>query len=56
MKKILFCIEIDSSHYARDLLTKMLKDDPNNRISSEEVVKELETIKIEVLYFFSLVK
>ena len=30
----------------------MLEDDPNERISSEEVVNELESIKIEVLQFF----
>jgi hypothetical protein len=30
----------------------MLNDEPGERISSEEVVKELETMKIEVLYFF----
>ena len=53
MKKPFFCIEIDRSHYARDLLTKMLEEDPNKRISSEEVVKELQSIKIEVLWFFS---
>ena len=50
-KKKLFCTEIDPSHYARDLLTKMLEDDPNKRITSEEVVNELESIKIEVQYF-----
>jgi hypothetical protein len=47
----IFCTEIESSHYARDLLKKMLEDDPNKRITSEEVVNELESIKIEVQYF-----
>ena len=41
--------EIDRSHFARDLLTKMLKDELGERISSTQVVKELETIKIKVL-------
>jgi hypothetical protein len=41
--------EIDRSHFARDLLIKMLEDDPHKRISSEEVVKELET-KFNVLF------
>ena len=54
MKKTLFCTEIDRSHFALDLIKKMLQDDPNKRISSEEVVKELETIKIEVTLFLKL--
>ena len=48
LKNTFLFTEIDSSHFARDLLTKMLEDDPDKRISSEEVVKELNSIKIEV--------
>ena len=55
-KHFFFCTDIHPLHYARDLLTKMLEDDPNKRISSEEVVNELKSIKIEVLLFFNLVK
>ena len=51
MKKTLFCTEIERSHYVRDLLTKMLKAEPGERISSIQVVKELKDIKIEVFYF-----
>ena len=49
MKNTFFCIEIDRSHYARNLLTKMLKAEPGERISSIQVVNELKDIKTEVL-------
>ncbi|XP_046448834.1 cAMP-dependent protein kinase, catalytic subunit-like isoform X2 [Daphnia pulex] len=39
--------KIDNSHYARDLLCKMLEDESGKRISSFEVANELKSIKNE---------
>ncbi len=43
-----FCTEIDRSHYLRCLIQKMLADNPNDRISSSDAVRELKLICIQV--------
>jgi hypothetical protein len=49
LPKTLILSEIDRSHhYARDILLKMLADEPGQRISSSQIVNELKSIKINV--------
>lgn len=43
-------IEIGSSHFARKLVHEMLADNPDNRISSSDVVDKLQSIEKEVLF------
>jgi hypothetical protein len=47
------CItEIDPCHYALELIGKMLKYEPNDRISSDDVVIQLKRIKQKVIMLY----
>lgn len=45
----LFSSEIDQSHYAKELFTNMLVHNREGRISSNNVVDQLNTIKGKVI-------
>ncbi len=42
------CSELERTHYAYDLITEMLKMEPNDRISSSNVVERLNSEKLKV--------
>ena len=46
---IILIAEIDSSHYALELFNKMLKCEQDDRVSAEDVVIQLKTIKQKVI-------
>lgn len=46
---ICFIVEIHNSHWARSLLAKMLTTTPKTRITSRDVVSELQSIKTKVM-------
>ena len=45
--------EIDPSHYAMELISQMLKYKHDDRISSDDVVIQLKTIKQKVIMLYT---
>jgi hypothetical protein len=50
--KNMYTTEIDPSHYALELISKMLKYERVDRISSDEVVIQLKSIKQKVIKLY----
>jgi hypothetical protein len=42
------CSELERTHYAYDLITEMLKMEPNDRMSSSNIVERLKSEKVKV--------
>jgi hypothetical protein len=49
----IFTAEIDPSHYALELISKMLIYEHDDRISSGDVVNQLKTIKQKVIIIYT---
>jgi hypothetical protein len=43
------CSELERTHYAYDLINEMLKMEPNDRISSSNIVERLTSEKLKVI-------
>jgi len=48
----IFITEIDTSHYALELISKMLECEQKDRISSSDVVIQLKSIKQKVIVLY----